>query len=141
MIFVLFLCCCTPGMVYAKKNHPRCTAYDGPSASGPLVRGTYCFVADIDAGAEPGEVDIYPPGIGRYGIEIGAVLHYVGIDGIFEGIGIAGSVECLVFVRWEVDLEIAAPFGGVDGVAGTDKGQKRKESDEAGDRHDVDFDV
>lgn len=101
----------------------------------------YLLIADIDTCSEAGEVDVYPPGIGCYAIEIGAVLHDVGIDGVFEGIGIAGFVEGLVFVRREVDLEIAPPFGGIDRVAGIDKCQERKEKDETRYRHDVDFDV
>ena len=71
---------------------------------------SYLFVADVDAGAEPGEVDIDPVWIFGDSVEIAAVPYDVGIDGIFEGIGKVGAVEGLVLMRRKVDLKITPPF-------------------------------
>ena len=76
------------------------------------------LIADIDRCAETREIDIDPVGIFGNGVEEAAVAGDTGVDGIVEGIGIAGLVEGLVFVRGEIDLEIAFPFGGVGAVAG-----------------------
>ena len=84
---------------------------------------SYHLVADIDAGAEAGKVDVYPPRVLRDGIEIGAVFQDVGINRVFESIGEAGLVEGLVFVLREIDLKVGPPLGGIDGVAGKKEGE------------------
>ena len=71
---------------------------------------SYLFVADVDAGAEPGEVDIDPVWIFGDGVEIAAVPDDVSINGIFEGIGKVRAVEGLVLMRREVDFKITSPF-------------------------------
>lgn len=76
------------------------------------------LIADIDRCAETREIDIDPVGIFGNGVEEAAVAGDTGVDGIVEGIGIAGLVEGLVFVRGKIDLEITFPFGGVGAVAG-----------------------
>ncbi len=70
----------------------------------------YLFVADVDAGAKPGEVDIDPVWIFGDGVEIAAVPDDVGINGIFEGIGKFGAVKGLVLMRRKVDFKITSPF-------------------------------
>jgi hypothetical protein len=91
-----------------------------------LVR-PYCFIADIDACAKAGEIDIYPPGVLRQGIEIGAVLQDVGIDGIFEGIRKAGLIKGLVLMRREIDPKITTAFGSIDRIAGIKEKAKKEE--------------
>lgn len=83
-----------------------------------ILLGADVFIADIDRCAEPGEVDIDPIGVFGDGVEKAAIAGNAGIDGIVESVGIAGLIEGLVFVRGEVDLEIAFPFGGVGAVTG-----------------------
>jgi hypothetical protein len=91
--------------------------------------GADVFIADIDRCAETGKVDIDPVGVFGNGIEETAITGDAGVDGIVKGIGIAGLIEGLVFVRGEIDLEIAFPFGGVGAVAGqqTAAGQGQNE--------------
>ena len=81
----------------------------------------YCLVADVNACAEAGKVDVYPPGILGDGIEIRTVLQDLCIYGIFEGIGEAGLVKGLVLMGREIDLKIATTFGSVDGVTGEEE--------------------
>jgi hypothetical protein len=95
----------------------------GPAMAG---LGSYCLVADIDAGSEAGEIDVYPVGVLGQGIEVAAVPYYVGIDGVFEGIGETGLIECLILVLGEVDLEIASSFGGIYAIAGQEEDQEQK---------------
>jgi hypothetical protein len=95
----------------------------GPAMAG---LGPYCLVADIDARGEAGEVDVYPVGILGQGIEETAIFYDVGIDRVFKGIRETGLIECLILVWWEVDLEIASPFGGVYAIAGQEKDQEQE---------------
>ena len=100
---------------------------------GQLVKGVACllrvvrwgtdvFIADIDFGIEAGEFDIDPVGILGNGVEVAAVADDVGIDGVFKAIGIAGTVESLVFVLREIDPEIPATFWRVGAVTGLEAG-------------------
>jgi len=93
------------------------------------------FIADVDTGAEAGEIDVYPPGIFGNSVEIRAVLQYIGIHGILKGIRITGLVEGLVLMWWKIYFKITPAFGGVDAVAGKKESQKERESSEAGYRH------
>jgi len=82
------------------------------------------LIADVDARAEAGKVDIDPPGIWSDGVEIGAVLQDVGVYGVFEGIGVAGLVEGAIFMGREINLKITAAFGSIDRIAGINKSQE-----------------
>jgi hypothetical protein len=94
-----------------------------------VLLGADVFIADIDGCAETGKVDIDPVGVFGNSIEEAAITGDAGVDGIVKGIGIAGLIEGLVFVRGEIDLEIPFPFGGVGAVAGqqTAAGQGQNE--------------
>ena len=93
-----------------------------------LVEGVwaYLFIADVDAGAKTGEIDIYPIWIFGYGIEITAVPDDIGVNGIFECIGEVGAIEGLVLVRREVYFKIPSPFGRIGVIAGI-QGKKGRE--------------
>jgi hypothetical protein len=101
--------------------------------------GAYHFVTDIDACAEAGEVDIYPPRVLGHGIEISAVLQDIGIDRILEAVGEAGLVKGLILMGREINFKIAPPLGGVNRVTGEEKGEDEDQRCETGYRHDVDF--
>ncbi len=91
-----------------------------------LVR-SYFLVADIDAGAEAGEVYIDPVRILGDRIEIAAVPDDRGVDWIIERIGKSRFIEGLVLVGRKVYLEVSSSFGGIDAVAGKtkkDQGEK-----------------
>ena len=101
---------------------------------------TYRFVTDINACAEAGEVDVYPPGVLGDGIEKRTVLQDLSVNRVFERIGEAGLVEGLVLVGREVYLKITPSFGCVDTVAGKEESESEKKGGETGYRHDVEFD-
>jgi len=89
---------------------------------------SYLLIADIDAGAKPGEIDIYPVGVFGYGIEVTAVPDDVGIYGVFESIREVRTIEGLVLVRRKIYFEISSSFGRIDVIAGV-QGKNDQEQD------------
>ena len=83
-----------------------------------LAIGSDRFIADIDPGAKPWKVDIYPIGVFGDSVEITAILDNIGIDGIFEGIWEIGAVERLVLMRGEIDLKITPAFWRIVTITG-----------------------
>jgi len=94
-------------------GHPECIVGQF------IVRiGSNLLIAYINSGAKAGKVDIDPIGVLRHLIEKAAVLDNVCIDWVLEAIGVAGTIECLILVRGEIDPEIPPAFGGVRAIAG-----------------------
>ena len=93
-------------------------AVTGPDDTTGTLFGADRLIADIDPCGKTRKVDIDPIWIFRHAVEKTAVSDDIGIDGIFETIGIAGLVERLVLVGGEVDLEITFSFGCIGAVAG-----------------------
>ena len=93
-----------------------------------LIEGVlpYLFIADVDAGAKTGEINIYPIWVFGYGIEITAVPDDIGVNGIFECVREVGAVEGLVLVGREVYFKIPSSFGRIDVIAGR-QGKKGRE--------------
>lgn len=98
-----------------------------PSAGGPLVRRSYLFITDIDAGVEAGEVDIDPVWIFGDRIEKAAVLDDIGVYRIVEAEGIIRPVKCLIYMRRKINPEIASPFWGVVAIAGNQTGEYQQQ--------------
>ena len=79
---------------------------------------TDLLIAHINFSIESREFNIDPIRVLRFCLEERSVLHHPGIYGIFECIGIAWSIELLVFMFWEIDPEIAFFSYGIITVAG-----------------------
>lgn len=89
---------------------------------GPLVRWrTNLFIADIDTGIKPGEIDIDPPGIFRPGFKKAGILYNRCIYRIFESIRIAFLIKELVLVGGKVYFKVASSLGSIDTIAGVEK--------------------
>jgi hypothetical protein len=86
------------------------------------VLGADLFVTDIDPGAEAGKIDIDPIWVFRFCFEKARIAYYFCINGIFEGIRIAGLIKDLVLMRRKIYFEITFLFGCIDTVAGKDQG-------------------
>ena len=76
------------------------------------------LIADVDAGAETGKVDVDPVRVLGEGVEEAAVSYYIGIYRIFKTIGKASLIKGLILMSRKVYFEITPSFGGEHAIAG-----------------------
>src|SRR5579862_9578085 len=84
------------------------------------------FVTNIDSGSKAGKINVDPIRIFGFVFKKTRVVHDVGIDGVFKGIGESLFVETLVFMFRKINAEITGWFGSIWTVAGK-KGKNRDE--------------
>jgi hypothetical protein len=83
--------------------------------------GSNVLIADVELCVEPGKIDVDPIRVFRFCLEESAVLHYISVHGIFEGIGVAWLIESTVLMPGQVYFEVSPSFWVVFAVTGRNK--------------------